>query len=752
MSGAASAAQYERKAIKARTDQLEEGKNPKEFEEAMMITNMMAKGRTAVLALFFVAGLCVSPAAFAQNPLDPVAPDGTPRGPLAATRADYKFAAAVMPEVIGDRATELWARVYRPRDISGGPYPLVIFLHGNHGTCGTGASPRSDSSCQYTSTGTCPAGFVVTPNHLGYAYLANRLASWGYIVVSINANRGITCGGGVFGDFGLNLARGRLVLRHLQQLSRWNQGADPLPASLGLPANGLVGKLDFNNIGLMGHSRGGEGMRAAYNLYPDPLDPDPLNPWMTRIGPANFDGIFEIGPVDGQTSRVLDANETVWNVLLPMCDGDVSNLEGIKPFDRMMVDQVEFNQTQKSSYTVWGTNHNFYNTEWQQSDSGGCTGTGNPALFGPSNGSVTQRRMGRASLLPFFRANVPAFGSDPTFNRNFNPEFILPAVATSTTRVDQGYTDTPVTMVVEDFDSGNPIVSHAGFAIVTGGLGYMVGQVPEHAPQLNAAIISWNTPGFLRTEVAAPATGIDISAFKTLDLRVSRQSSALNPPGPTNFSIRLLQANGVFSAAAQLNAFTDLRGPVGGPSGFPHRILQTARIPLSAFSGVALTQIQAVQIDFNGTASGAIYLTNLRLSNQTGLGATASLARPAPNISEGSLLPNTLAGPVNMGTANVIADIRSVPSSPILGNQPAVEIEVTSDQEFPARNELVVLRIGAQQFVLARYPDSGETNRLIFTLTAGEFAQTAPGDPVTVQYGRGGEARERWNFGPLVKR
>jgi hypothetical protein len=81
-----------------------------------------------------------------------------------------------------------------------------------------------------------------------------------------------------------------------------------------------------------------------------------------------------------------------------------------------------------------------------------------------------------------------------------------------------------------------------------------------------------------------------------------------------------------------------------------------------------------------------------------------------------------------------------------------VEIEVTSDQEFPARNELVVLRIGAQQFVLARYPDSGETNRLIFTLTAGEFAQTAPGDPVTVQYGRGGEARERWNFGPLVKR
>jgi len=117
---------------------------------------------------------------------------------------------------------------------------------------------------------------VVTPNHLGYAYLANRLASWGYFVCSINANRGITAGGGVAGDFGLNLARGRLVLRHLQQLSRWNQGVDALPASLGLPANGLVGKLDFNNIGLMGHSRGGEGMRAAWidmGEHVDPFEP-----------------------------------------------------------------------------------------------------------------------------------------------------------------------------------------------------------------------------------------------------------------------------------------------------------------------------------------------------------------------------------------------------------------------------------------------------------------------------------------------
>ena len=83
-----------------------------------------------------------------------------------------------------------------------------MFLHGNHATCGRFAgagSGRLDVNVQYTFTGTCPAGYVVVPSHEGYGYLAARLASWGYIVVSINANRGVNAAPGVQFDGGLNL-------------------------------------------------------------------------------------------------------------------------------------------------------------------------------------------------------------------------------------------------------------------------------------------------------------------------------------------------------------------------------------------------------------------------------------------------------------------------------------------------------------------------------------------------------------------
>jgi len=224
------------------------------------------------------------------------APDGTATG-AATTNAEYKLAAALDPTVLDvafpgedlvpnnaatGRETEIWGRLYRPSTLPAGASPVIVMLHGNHATCGkNNTSPRVDDNSQYQLTGTCPQGYSPVLNHMGYDYLATRLASWGYIVVSINANRGIT---GVTGgpasltNFDPNLiySRGRLVLKHLQRLSEWNVNGGA-PRAIG----DLRGKMDFANVGLMGHSRGGEGVRAAYDLYRQAGSPWPqriLNP------------------------------------------------------------------------------------------------------------------------------------------------------------------------------------------------------------------------------------------------------------------------------------------------------------------------------------------------------------------------------------------------------------------------------------------------------------------------------------------
>ena len=58
----------------------------------------------------------------------------TPRrqAPLPTTSSEYKLPATIDPQVTPLIATELWARIYRPTDLNSGPYPVLIFLHGNH--------------------------------------------------------------------------------------------------------------------------------------------------------------------------------------------------------------------------------------------------------------------------------------------------------------------------------------------------------------------------------------------------------------------------------------------------------------------------------------------------------------------------------------------------------------------------------------------------------------------------------------------
>lgn len=177
-----------------------------------------------------------------------------------------------------------------------------------------------------------------------------------------------------------------------------------------------------------------------------------------------------------------------------MCDADVTSLAGVRAFDREMRDFTEARPRQKSNYTVWGANHNFYNTQWMVSDTFGvpvnlggagvaarfrfreqfpCTGgAGNTPLSttgGP--GSSSQRLTALSSVPALVRGNVGngAVPADDTFNQNFNTLFRLPTTVLNDAaapvsvayppappmRVDRGYSPTAncaVISVMEDFN------------------------------------------------------------------------------------------------------------------------------------------------------------------------------------------------------------------------------------------------------------------------------------------------------------
>lgn len=666
------------------------------------------------------------------------AADPTGVGPLTTTSAEYRFAASTDADILADRKTEIWARVYRPTVMANNEkHPLLVFLHGNHGTCGRGSNPRIDDNTQYTSQGTCPTGYVPTPNHLGYGYVAERLASWGYVVVSVNANRGITAGSGAADDFGLNLARGRLILKHLQLLSKWNNEVGETPSSLGVD---LVGKLDFSNVGMMGHSRGGEGVRAAYVQYKDAN-----SPWPARITDAlNVKAIFEIGPVDGQTSRVLDAHGTAWNVILPMCDGDVFNLQGMRPFDRMLSSATaEANPTPKGMFAVWGANHNFFNTEWQQSDSSGCRGAGHTPLWETTSGttivgSTKQQTAGLHALMGFFRAHVGT-NANTELNNAYDPLFQVPQSLEDVTRVTRAYADASNAAnvkVLEDFTkpagtalSGQPTVAH-NVTVTHGG-------VSEHDPILKAASIKWTsaTDTYFEVPFVAPGASVDASAMKTLDFRVSRQNT--NPPstGALSFSIRLVNKDGTLSQAVKLSSYLDV-STWGG-----HAVLDTARIPLSDFTNAQLANIKGVRFQFDDTATGAIFLTSVRLSR--------------------SALVNTSA-PIDPGTNNNLNDTNGTQQDTVailtgnqvngmqLGPSNEVEVELQSGYQFPVTDDLPRLRIGSHDVLVSGFREHGDTHNIVFKISKDELANLPSTAPMKVRYGAD-HATYEWDFGTFRK-
>lgn len=118
-------------------------------------------------------------------------------------------------------------------------------------------------------------GMGPNKSYEGYDYLAEELASHGYVVLSVDGN---AANDGPDDGDNHGQARAQLILGTLDRLQQIDKFGQVSKSGKAGPLNVLKGKLDFTRVGIMGHSRGGQGVSNAikYNQTRVGVSPDDL--------------------------------------------------------------------------------------------------------------------------------------------------------------------------------------------------------------------------------------------------------------------------------------------------------------------------------------------------------------------------------------------------------------------------------------------------------------------------------------------
>lgn len=360
-------------------------------------------------ARFFLAGIAL--ASLPQATAAAAVPDPLDRGPYAVTEVQQYKAGKVNlqePNYLGTApsggtsAASLQVRgsLYYPTNL-GRPARFILLVHGNHGSCqiaNTNVTPNVPGG------GSAPNCSIFNRNDLGYGYLASNLASHGYAVASIDQDQLM-----YYQDTSAKGMHQRRLMIAAQLDAFWEANttaiADDADHNLG---GSLVGKLDMSHIGLMGHSRGGDAVTSFMDYNRE------------RPAPGrryNLDGVISLAPVDYERRAPYGS---AYLSILPACDGDVSNLQGARFFERSQYVKPG-DPFPKIQMYLLGANHNFFNTVWSaDSDDAGSA----DAACGPVEASQsTSIRLSGGQTVGALTSPPNVLNGQPNANRNLLPVY-----------------------------------------------------------------------------------------------------------------------------------------------------------------------------------------------------------------------------------------------------------------------------------------------------------------------------------------
>jgi hypothetical protein len=133
---------------------------------------------------------------------------------------------------------------------------------------------------------------------------------------------------------------------------------------------------------------------------------------------------------------------------------------------------------------------------------------------------------------------------------------------------------------------------------------------------LSQLITGWNSlSGNYTNNVPAPLG--NVSGFQAIQFRVSVNfADARNLAALAQESrVALTDASGAWTAVRVSDVSSALYFPPGEVGPVPKVVLNTVRVPLSAFAGVNLNAVRSVQFTFNERLQGAVLITDVAFAS-----------------------------------------------------------------------------------------------------------------------------------------